>query len=316
MSQIRVLNLVTNDESRFFKQQVKYLRERNVRSETIAVPGDRWWRNGESGSRTILDYLRMYPTTLRRSFGSFDLIHANYGLTAPAAVAQPNLPVVISLWGTDLMGRFGPVSKLCARMGDAVIVMSEEMAAELDRPCHVIPHGVNFERFAPIPRQDARDAVGWDHDRYHVLFPYPTNRSVKNHPRARRIVDEVNDRLSRPVELQVVWGKPHDRVPVYMNAADALLLTSRREGSPNSVKEALACNVPIVSTDVGDVKKRIRDVRPSFVGRTDRELVDGLVTVLERGERSNGREQIEDLRVEATTRRIRSVYEAVIAGST
>lgn len=312
MTTIRVLNLVTNAKSRFFRQQVRALRSHDVDGSVLPVPGRRWWSNGESGSRTVVDYLRHYQSVLRHSFHDYDLIHANYGLTAPAAVMQPNLPVVLSLWGTDLMGPYGFVSQYCSRACDAVIVMSDHMAGLVDRECHVIPHGVDFELFRPMARSTARRTVGWDDADHHVLFPYPTNRAVKNYPRAERIASEAARELDRAVALETVWREPHRRMPVYMNAADALLLTSNREGSPNAVKEALACNLPVVSTDVGDVAKRLEDVSPSLVARTDRGLVDGLRDVLRQRRRSNGREAIEDLRVENTSRRLRRVYEEVL----
>jgi len=94
-------------------------------------------------------------------------------------VLQPNLPVVLSLWGTDLMGRYGPVGEWCARHCEEVVVMSEEMATYLDRDVSVIPHGVNLDTFQPRPKREARAELGWAADEYHVLFPYPPTREVK-----------------------------------------------------------------------------------------------------------------------------------------
>lgn len=310
---MRVLNLVTNDRSRFFTQQVEMLSENGVDATTVAVPGHREYEDGETAGRTILDYLRFAAPALKHAFGDYDLVHANYGLSAPPAVLQPRLPSVISLWGTDLMGQYGWVSRACARHADAVVVMSEEMAAELDRECHVIPHGVNLERFQPGPTAAARQTLGWRDDAHHVLYPYPPERGVKNHPRAVRIVDCVRDRLPDPVMLHTVTGVPHERMSVYMNAADALLVTSDREGSPNAVKEAMACNLPVVSTDVGDVAHRLRDVSPSTVSDDDDRLVAGLADTLSRGERSNGREAVREVSVERTSDRLHDVYRSVIA---
>lgn len=307
---MRVLNLVTNHRATFYENQLSTLDRQGVESVTLSVPG-RFDGDGEVNDRSPVDYLRFYPSVLRRSFEDFDLIHANYGLTAPFALAQPNLPVVLSLWGSDLFGRFGPVSKPCAPHCDAVIVMSEAMAEELGSECVVIPHGVDTDAFAPRPREEARRELGWRDDSRHVLFPYPPSQTVKDFPRARRIVERARERLADPVELQTISGVPHQRMPTYMNAADAFLLTSRHEGSPNAVKEALACNLPVVSTDVGDVRERLSGVSPSFVRSDDEGLLEALVTVLERGERSNGRERIEALSLARMGERIRSVYETV-----
>lgn len=86
---MRVFNLVTNAEAQFFEQQVAALERRGITTSTVAVPGTRWTTDEESGSRSVLAYLRFYPKVLRRSVDGFDLVHANYGLTGPAALAQP-----------------------------------------------------------------------------------------------------------------------------------------------------------------------------------------------------------------------------------
>lgn len=309
---MRVLNLVTNEDSRFFEQQVEALETVGVKSTTVSVPGNRSYDDGETDGRSPLDYLRLFAPALRHSFGDYDLIHANYGLTAPPAVLQPNLPVVISLWGSDLMGEYGWLSKACAGHADAVVVMSDEMADELDRPCDVIPHGVDLDRFTPRPTADARRDLEWEEDAHQILFPYPPERGVKNYGRAARVAEIVSQRFDGPVRLQTVTGVPHKRMPTYMNAADALLVTSNREGSPNAVKEALACNLPVVSTDVGDVRERLEHVEPSAVRTTEDGLADALEDVLTRGERSNGRVAAREISVDHTRDRLHSVYRRVV----
>ncbi|QLG28360.1 glycosyltransferase family 4 protein [Halorarum halophilum] len=309
---MQVLNLVTSPDAEFYRLQVRALERQGIDETTLGVPGEQRFTDDGVDDRSVLDYLRYYPQVLRESFDSYDLVHANYGLTAPAAIGQPNLPVVLTLWGTDLMGKYGRLGRLCARRADAVIVMSERMAETLPIDCHVIPHGVDLEQFRPFPQRPAREAIGWRHDASHVLFPYPEQRPVKDYPRAERVVEAARERYGGDIDLQTLYGVPHERMPLYMNAADALLLTSRREGSPNSVKEAMACDLPVVATDVGDVRTRLAGVDGSHVCRADGELVDGLVDVLERGEPSTGREAIAPLGLEQMGERIRAVYESVL----
>lgn len=309
---MRVLNLVTNPAAQFFEQQVAALDRRGISGDTIGVPGERTSTDDESTSRSMVDYLRFYPRVLRGSLQGYDVVHANYGLTAPAALAQPTRPVVLTLWGSDLFGDLGWVSRHCARHVDAVIVMTDEMANELEPiDTHVIPHGIDLDRFHPIPQYEARESVGWRHDATHVLFPYSKRRPIKDYPRAESVVQSVRERYAGEIVLHTVFDVDHAEMPAYMNAADALLLTSSHEGSPNSVKEALACNLPVVSTDVGDVAERLMDVDVSVVGSTDDELIDGLLTVLERGERSDGREHVKELGLTQMAERIESVYESV-----
>jgi len=306
---MRVLNLVTTPRP-FFDQQMEVLEKCGVETEAVTVPG----RESTSGGRTPLDYARYYPKVLRESLGEYDVVHANYGLTAPFALAQPRRPIVLSLWGSDLMGRPRPLVERCAPYFDEVIVMSERMADEIGCEVTVIPHGVDFEKFQPIDQREAREAVEWDHDAKHVLFPYHPSREVKDYPKARRIVDTVDDRLDEDVRLHAVHGVSHGELYKYMNAADALLLTSKWEGSPNSVKEALVCNLPIIARDVGDVCERVRGVRRSFACSSEGELRRKLELVIEAGERSDGRNQSRELRETVMRDRLLSLYDSTLDG--
>ncbi|MFD1647773.1 glycosyltransferase [Haloarchaeobius litoreus] len=307
---VQVLNLVTTAEATFYQKQCSALAERGIEQETVAVP-ESWSADGQ---RSPISYARLVPRTLRRARDGFDLVHANNGLTTPAALAQVRLPVVVSLWGTDLFGRFGAVSRVTAGRADAVIVMTEGMAAALDTDAHVIPHGVDLDVFEPMPQDAARDRLGWRSDRYYVLFPYSKERAVKNYPRARRVVDEAARYLDRPVELATVSGVDHHDMVRYYAASDALVLTSRHEGSTNAVKEALACDTPVVSVDVGDVAERLAGTERSRVCRSDEELVTGLAEVLpSEGEPGGERRAVTDLGLDRMAERIESVYRSVLA---
>ncbi|QLD88692.1 glycosyltransferase [Natronomonas salina] len=312
---MRVLSIVTNGEARFYKQQVRGLRERGVEVDSVEIPGNRPEHTDNPERRSPANYVRFYADVFRRSFDDYDLLHASYGLTAPPAVLQPNLPVVLTLWGSDMLGHIAPLSWLCARGADEVIVQSTEMAEKLGRSCTILPHGIDTERFEPMDRTESREAIGWDQDRYQVLFPYSPDRDVKDYPRAERIVEAADERLERPVELQTITGVPHERMPLYMNAADALLLTSKREGGPNAVQEAMACNLPVVATDVGNAEMHLRDVEPSVVSDHDEELVDGLVDVLSGGERSNGRRIIEQYDLESQVDELHRIYQRAVDDS-
>lgn len=309
---MRVLSLVSNSEARFYKQETDLLRNRGVDLETFPVP-DLQPNTAGTGSRSVPAYLRSYQRAVTEAYREYDVVHANYGLTAPPAVIQSACPVVLTLWGSDLLGTFGWLSQLCAARADAVIVMSEEMDGALDVDSYVVPHGVDFDRFQPIDRTKARRMAGWDEEGYQVLFPYNRSRDVKDFPRAQRVVGLAEERLGEPIELRTVSGVPHDDMPKYLNAADTMLLTSRREGSPNSVKEALACNVPVVSTDVGDVADRLSEVSLSGVANTDADLAALLVDVLESDRRSNGRETVRDLSLDHQVDRIQEVYRSILA---
>jgi glycosyltransferase involved in cell wall biosynthesis len=116
------------------------------------------------------------------------------------------------------------------------------------------------------------------------------------------------------IELHALDGVPHPRVPVWLNAADAVVVTSVHEGSPNVVKEALACNVAVVSVDVGDVRERISGVQGCHLVEADaQDIADHLARVFESGRRVAGREVIEELSLSRVAERLSGIYAEVVA---
>jgi glycosyltransferase involved in cell wall biosynthesis len=306
---VRVLNLVPKSVP-FFRNQVAALEARGIEQTTVEVPGRRTATDG----RSVGHYLRYYPMVLRERPWQYDIVHANFGLTAPFALAQWQRPVVLSLWGSDLMGDLGWVGRHCARFADETIVMSEEMddALGIDG-AHVIPHGIDLDRFRPLPKREARRRVGWREEGLHVLFPYSPDRTVKNYPLADEVVTATAEQLNEEVELHAISGVDHAEIPYYMNAADALLFTSDREGSPNVVKEAMACNCPVVSRDVGDVRDLLAGVRRAAVVEADADLPRLLATILTSDEQNDGRAHVQHLSLDRIADRLVDVYRRALA---
>jgi len=305
---VKALQLVTS-ESPFFTQQVRALELNGVSCTTVSLPD----RDGDRRDRA--SYLRFYARVLEESLGDYDVVHANYGLVGLFALAQPKRPVVLTLWGSEIMGHaawLDEVSALAARRSDAVVAPSEAVSEHLKCPHSVVPFGVDATRFRPKPRADARDELGWDRDERVVLFPYDPDRDVKNHPLAERVVE----RVPQDVTLKAVYDAPHEDVPTYMNASDAVLVTSRRESGPMVVKEAATCNVPVVATDVGFVAESLDGVAHSHVCDGEDELVEGLANVLDADERSDGRERLEAASLERMGERLVEVYEDALERST
>lgn len=272
MTGMRVLQLVTT-ETTFFETQVEALNRQGVSCTTVSLPP-----RPEDG-RSLLAYGDLYRRLLSRATTEFDLVHANYGLVGPLALAQPRRPVVLTLWGSEIMGAAGwldAVSAWTARRSDAVVAPSTAISERLDCEHHVVPFGVDTDLFRPIPRADARDRLGWNRDADIVLFPYPPSRTIKNYPLAETVVERISDE----VVLKTMDGIPYEKVPLYMNASDAVLVTSRRESGPMVVKEATACGVPVVSTNVGFVADVLDGVIHSAVCSSREELVEGLTAAL------------------------------------
>jgi glycosyltransferase involved in cell wall biosynthesis len=203
------------------------------------------------GYRSRLNYLKSAFDVLSLTRGCpYDVVHAHYGLSGFPALFRHNIPLVVTLHGGDaLIGTVQPlISRSVCLLADAVIVVSNGIAKKI--PGTVIPCGIDFELFKPHERGAARRRLGLAMNRRYVLFPFDPKRKVKRYDLARAACDRL---AGRGTDLLVVSGVKNDEMPWYYSAADVMLLCSYSEGSPTSVKEALACNLPVVSTNVGDV---------------------------------------------------------------
>jgi len=188
---------------------------------------------------------------LRRRHGHerFDVVHAHFGLTAwPAFAARASVRAV-TLHGTDLAHpRSRPITLAALPFLDLVATVSEPLAAEIPRWAvrgrrAVLPVGVDLGRFRPIPRAEARAALGLDPEKPCILFPADPRRPEKRYDRARAVAGAV--------PLLALGQIDPARVPLYVNAASAVIVPSEREGFGLAVLEALACDVPVLATPVG-----------------------------------------------------------------
>ncbi|ELY95088.1 group 1 glycosyl transferase [Natrialba hulunbeirensis JCM 10989] len=329
---IRVLSLTTTAWRSFYQSQRTALEFAGVSVTTLPVPGEHRAVDDEVRQRTIADYARYLPQVLQEARGEYDLIHANYGLTVPFALAASRapgvgrrgratgrLPVVCTLWGGEYRANpYEPLIRRAVAQTDRVIVPSNAMAERVDHPCDVVPFPVDTDLFRSIPKAEARERVGWDQDTQIVLFPYAPSRDEKNFPLARRVVDGVERVLESEsdseITLKTVANQPYEEMPTYLNAADALILTSRFESGPMTVKEAAACNTPVVARDVGFARDVLGDVSNSPVTLGEDNLVRDLARVLESDEPPDGREKLASYTVETMGERLRTVYEQCLAG--
>src|SRR2546426_2146499 len=207
------------------------------------------------GFRSKLNYLKGAVEVLQTTNRvTYDIVHAHYGLSAFPAWFRLQPPLVITMHGSDVLGTGlqSFFSRVIWRFADTVIVVSEEMRTRI--PGIVIPCGVDLNVFRPYDRDEARSRLGWPKDKYLILFPFDRTRPVKRYDLAKAAVEEVAQE-GIDAELVTVWSVENREMPWYYSAADAMILCSDWEGSPTSVKEALACNLPVVATDVGDIRE-------------------------------------------------------------
>ncbi len=304
----------------FVEAQVESLRAAGVDLDVLHLPRHELGRNV---------YLGLGKRVKQQVAASdADLVHVAYGGVMADAVTRSirDRPVLVTFHGTDLLGgraegvlnavslRLGVfASRRAARRAAGVIVVSrtllEALPRSLDRSrVWVVPNGVDLSRFRPRDRIECQRALGWDPTRTHVLFPSSPSRAVKQFPLAQASVELVNGN-GGDVELHALDGVSYDDVPTWLNAASAILLTSAHEASPVIVKEALACNVPVVSVDVGDVRERIADIEGCFIAASSpADLADKLSRALKRREPIRGRERVEDLSLERIAAGVHRIY--------
>jgi glycosyltransferase involved in cell wall biosynthesis len=209
-------------------------------------------------------------------------------------------------------------SHILEAMASGIIVKSEEMRRRLllrnsRRRAHVSPNGVDLDRMAMMSREAARKELGLAADRRYVLFPHTAYNIRKRLDLAEATMAHLG-KLRPDAELLVVYHQPPERMPVYYAAANALLLTSEWEGSPNVVKEALACALPVVSVPTGDVAERLAGLAScAMCPRDPAALAEALHRIVDLPQSSSLRESVRTLDLPAVAERVLAVYNEVLS---
>jgi len=290
----------------FVAQQVAALRRRGVEIDVLFINGKR------SRWNYLLGIPRLWRALLRHRY---DLLHAHYVFSGWVARMQLACPVVVSFHGgPEITGYQGVLSRILARLVDGCTVPGQKDKARLRWPAaRVVPCGVDLERFSPRPRDEARRRLGLALEDRLVLFVGEA-RVEKRLDLIEAAVGLVQAEDPRVVLLKVS-GQPHELVPWYMNAGDVLVLASDIEASPVVIKEAMACNLPIVSTDVGDVREVLGDTEGCFLcEHTSEDMAAKIRAALAWGRRTRGRERVSHLQVADEVEGILQLYGAALKG--
>lgn len=201
---------------------------------------------------------------------SFNIVHAHYSFSGFVASLAGCSNVITSLMGSDVKSekiyRFS-IYIFYKLFWAKVIVKSDDMKKTLGfKNVEIIPNGVDMNKFKPIEKEFAIDKVSWNREKYHVLFPSNPGRKEKNFSLAEKALKICNN---SDIDLHFLIDIPNSEVPYHINAADVVLLTSLWEGSPNVIKEAMACNRPIITTKVGDVASILGKTKGCYIVNFD-----------------------------------------------
>ena len=313
----------TGSSAVFSKREVDEVRRAGLETKTFFLK-----------TRTRPFLLTREWMRLNRELRSFQpqIVHAQYGtVTALLSVLAARAPTVVTFHCAELKPepsisvlreKVGHMcSWLAAFRADRIVCVSEELKNMLwwcrDRVV-VIPSSVDLDRFRPVSREEARQLLGWAPQIPIVLFYRGRNpqrkRLTKRLDRALATI-EIARKTYGPITLEVLDGSVDpDDVPTYLNGADCLLCTSDSEGSPTIVKEAMACNLPIVSVDVGDLGQRLSPVDNCAIRtREPHDLAAALVSILRSGRRSDGRMHLAEVTNHACRERLLETYRQLLS---
>ncbi len=297
----------------FVQEQVRSLREAGVEIDVLFV----------NGRKSRLNYLwgffRLWGRLLTHRY---DLIHAHYVFSGIIARAQFLYPVIVTYHGAELfLERFKNQGRFCrwlAPLVNRVIVVSPHMREHVNGGrVVVIPCGIDLERIKPLPRDQARQRLGLPLEKKLVMCigshsdAFKKWRTHKRFDLAQAAAEEARKK-DPAIELLPVFGRPYQEMPLYFSAADVLMHISDGEGSPMVIKEAMACNLPIVATPVGDIPQVIEGTDGcSLCSWEPGEIADKLLLALRSG-RTGGRERMTKLELKNIAAQIISLYREVL----
>jgi teichuronic acid biosynthesis glycosyltransferase TuaC len=261
------------------------------------------------GIKGYLKNLRKLKEQIRNK--NYNYIHAHFAFSSLLANLQRKTPVITSFHGSDInnkRNRF--ISAVVELLSKKTIYVSEDLLKrslfKAKKNSFVIPCGVDMDLFKPASKKSSREIMGLDRDKKYILFSSSFSNKVKNYPLARAAVDLLSETDTELLELK---NYNRDEVATLMNAVDVALMTSFSEGSPQFVKEALACNCRLVSTDVGDVKSIINNIEGCFITSFDvKDVAEKLKMALDYKKPLNARGHLERYDNKSIAVKIRDLY--------
>lgn len=307
----------------FVKTLVEALRRTEGKHDVLIIPAE----------QSKWEYFRAI-FRLRRllSKKKYDFIHTQYAHSALVASMVKKLPVIAHFHNEfgyrdktsgelfrdapNLLGyRWSAfLARLAARLSQAVIVVNpSDLELIHSKAKTIIPIGVDESVFYPISREKACKMLGWNPEPLRVLFPSDPSRPEKNYKLFEAVMSKLKQ-IFPDIQSVVLKGKvPHEKMPLYLNAVDLMLLTSRTEASSTVIKEANFCNLPVVACPAGDAREQLEGVSPSAVVPPDINLLTGTcVKILKERKRSNGRIKVKDYSINTTVKKVLSFYERIL----
>lgn len=287
----------------FILEQVDALRQLGCEVDYFGVVG-----------KGIKGYLSVF-SALRKKIKSFkpDVIHSHYGLSGLLANLQRSVPVVTTYHGSDInLPKVLRLSKIAMKLSVWNIFVSQRNIniAQPKKKYILLPCGVNLPNHVEEDINEIKERINWNPNKKYILFAGAFDNKVKNAKLAQESVS-----LIKNVELIELKGYTREQVTALFYAVGAFLMTSFTEGSPQVIKEAMACGCPIVSVDVGDVAERIDGLDGCYIARRNpQDIASNLQQALSLKTRTKGRERIIELGLtnDLVAKKLVEIYEDVL----
>jgi len=310
----------------FVKEQVESLKKMGVEIDVLFI-------NGELSKLNYFKCFKRFFSTISKK--KYDIIHCHHTYCAFIATLQKRIPVILTFHEGEMFSGIGIIQRIKKYGLWKIVVFSTmfkkfvlkrvsyliSVTKDLEKfvakdKFSVIPLGVNLDLFKPISKKVAREKLGLPVNKKIILFPAAPNRKGKRFDIAKQSIDIIK-KEDMDILLITLGNIKYEDVPYYMNAADVVLFTSDYEASPMVIKEAMACNIPIVSTDVGDTKWVIGDTEGCFICKRDpTDVATKIKMALNYGKRTEGRKKMirEGKDLISVVKKVKRVYSELIEG--
>lgn len=300
-------NAVTqSSDYTFVREQGEALRELGINVFYYAIKGKK--------ARGYLSNLSKLKESIKSN--SIDIVHAHFGLCGALAVLQRSVPVVITFHNGETLSLTGKiVSSAAAWLSKYNIFVAQHIHDKLfmvPKEYSIIPCGIDLKLLPLVNKEEAIKTMGLRTDVPNILFGGSFSNARKNYPLAKEALTLL------PYEVNLIEMKGFTRAEVdqLLCGCDLFLMPTKSEGSPQVVKEALACNCPIVATGVADIPELLSGVSNCYTTGFDAsEIADRIDTIIKSGQRSNGREKVISMNLDnpLVAKRIKMIYEKVLS---
>lgn len=295
----------------FVKEQIDSLSDQGICNEVFFINGR------ENGKTEYIKSIFRLRKILKNS--QFDILHCHHAFSAMCLILSGKsrrFKSIVSYQSNPTNEHGDKLFKIIRATFNAIIIKNNSPFNN-NKTIFYQPNGVNINFFKPIYRTNCIQELNLREDKIYILFVSSNfERKEKRYDKFKQVIQILKDKYNLySIEELILINTERSQVPCYFNAASVHLLTSDFEGSPNSVKEAMACNIPVVSTNVGNVEELLQNVNGSYVAKTNEpeELADLVYKVLNETEKNNGREQLikQELDIISVAKKIKAIYNKI-----